>query len=253
MTGHLAQICRHPIKSIGYEELAAVTLTAGRVLPGDRRWAVAHQAAAFAGQPDRWHAKRNFVRGVAAPALMAVRARLSADGTTVALTRPGAAAIEVAPDRPEGAARLLDWIRPVWPESRPPADRVVTAAGDALADMEEPFVSILSLGSLADLGRRMGQPLSVHRFRGNLWLDGIEPWAEWDWVGRELQIGAVRLRIDMRITRCRATCANPETGEEDGDTLAALDRAFGHRNFGLYATVIEGGALSLGDPVELLA
>ena len=43
--------------------------------------------------------------------------------------------------------------------------------------------------SLADLSARMGHDLSIHRWRGNLWLDGAPAWEEWNWIGRRLQIG----------------------------------------------------------------
>jgi uncharacterized protein YcbX len=120
-----------------------------------------------------------------------------------------------------------------------------------MTDSEFPSVSILSLRSLADLSARMGQHLSADRWRGNLWLDGAAPWAEWDWIGRSLQIGQTELRIEERITRCRATSANPETGRIDADTLGGLDAAFGHQDFGLYAVVTRGGAIATGDKVTL--
>ncbi|MFN7268927.1 MAG: MOSC domain-containing protein, partial [Cereibacter sp.] len=77
------------------------------------------------------------------------------------------------------------------------------------------------------------------------------PWAEWDWIGRTLRIGQAELRIEERITRCRATSANPETGRIDTDTLGGLDAAFGHQDFGLYAVVSRGGTIATGDTVTL--
>lgn len=251
MTGRLAHIVRHPIKSVGWETLDKAELSPGAVLPGDRHWAIAHVAAAFDGQPEGWHAKRNFVRGVAAPALMAVRARMDEAQSRLTLSHPSAGTIDVAPDDPADARRLVDWVGPMWPETRPRADRVVRARGQAMTDVPSPFVSVLSVASLADLGQRMGLDLSIHRFRGNLWIDGVEAWAEQGWVGQEITIGGARLRIEQPITRCNATKADPETGQVAGDTLAALEAAFGHREFGVYATVIDGGAIRCGDPVEV--
>jgi uncharacterized protein YcbX len=54
------------------------------------------------------------------------------------------------------------------------------------------------------------------------------------------------LRIKERITRCVATKVDPATGVTDADTLGALEAAFGHQDFGLYATVIEGGDVAVG-------
>ena len=101
--------------------------------------------------------------------------------------------------------------------------------------------------SQTDLSARMGHDLSPHRWRGNLWLDGAAPWAEWDWLGRDIRIGSAVLRVQERITRCMATTVEPATGHSNADTLGALEAAFGHQDFGLYATVVQDGDIALGD------
>ncbi len=251
MTATLAHIVRHPIKSIGWQELSSVALSAGKVLPFDRHWAIAHSAAAFDGLPDGWQAKRNFVRGVAAAPLMAVTASLSDDARNITLNHPARDPLDIAPDTEAGAAALLDWIAPLWPDTRPAAARVVSAGDQAMTDVPEPYVAVLGLSSLRALGQRLGQELSIHRFRGNLWLDGTAPWEEFDWIGREIAVGTVRLRIEERITRCNATAANPVTGHQDADTLGTLESAYGHRDFGVYATVLNDGFVRTGDAVEV--
>ena len=245
----LAQICRHPIKSIGFEELASAPLTQGRALPFDREWAVLH-AAAKVDELTAWAAKMNFLRGVAGPELMAIRARLDEGARRVTLNHPTAGEITVAPDTDSDA--LVDWLRPLWPLDRPAPDRVGHVPGQAMTDVPEPFVAVLNRASNADLGQRMGCNLSVHRWRGNLWLDGLAPWAEWDLMGRTLRIGGAELRIEQRITRCKATTVNPLTGTVDADTLAALQSAYGHQDFGTYALVTKSGPIVCGDQVEVL-
>jgi uncharacterized protein YcbX len=89
----------------------------------------------------------------------------------------------------------------------------------------------------------------MERFRGNLWLDGFEPWQEFDLVGRDLRIGGAILRVRERITRCKATTVDPSTGVSDADTLGALQAGWGHQDFGVYAEVVTGGAVAVGDPV----
>lgn len=245
----LAHICRHPIKSIGFEELASASLTQGRALPFDREWAVLHDAAKverLAG----WVAKMNFLRGVAGPDLMAIRARLDEAARQVTLHHPKAGEIVVAPDRDEAA--LLAWLRPLWPQDRPAPARVGHVRGQAMTDVPEPYVAVLNLASNADLGARLGCDLSVHRWRGNLWLEGLAPWAEGDLLGRSLRIGGAELRLVERITRCKATTVNPETGRADADTLGALQSAFGHQDFGIFALVTKSGPIACGDPVEVL-
>lgn len=247
MTGRLAQICRHPIKGHGRETLASVRLLAGECLPWDRHWAVAHEAAKL--EPG-WNPCVNFARGAKAPALMAITSTLDEATATVTLQHPAQGTICFRPDDPADLPRFLDWVRPLNPENRAQPVQIVSA-GRGITDSDFPSVAILSTTSLADLSMRMGQDLSLHRWRGNLWLDGAEPWAEFGWIGRQIRIGEAVLRIDERITRCNATKVNPETGMPDADTLSALEAAFGHQDFGVYATVIESGPIAIGDDWSL--
>ena len=139
---------------------------------------------------------------------------------------------------------------PLWPETQPAPTRLVEAADGHLTDVPDPWISILNLASLDALGVVAGAPLSIHRWRGNLWLDGLGPWEEKDWPGRRIRIGDAVLEVTQEITRCKATAANPDTGLRDVDTLAAL-AVLGHQEFGVYARVVEGGTLRPGDTVTL--
>lgn len=242
MTIRLAHICRHPIKAYGREMLASVRLSAGAGLPFDREWAVAHEAAKLG---PGWNPCMNFTRGAKAPALMAVTARLDEADRRITLEHPVAGEITVTPDEAADQARLLAWADPLIPQGRARPASVVRA-GVALTDSDFPSVSVLSLASLSDLSARMGMDLSIHRWRANLWLDGAAPWAEWGWIGQRFRLGDAVLEVVERITRCTATTVNPETGAVEGNTLAALETGYGHQDFGVYARVIDGGKIALG-------
>lgn len=243
MTIRLAHIYRHPIKAYGRENLASVRLSAGAGLPFDREWAVAHEGARLT---PGWNPCMNFTRGAKAPALMAVTATLDEATRTVTLSHPTAGDVTVAPDHPSDQARLLTWANPLIPAGRARPAAVVRG-GVAMTDSDYPSISILSLASLAELGQRMGNDLSIHRWRGNLWLDGAEPWVEWGWIGQRFQLGEAILEVVERITRCVATKVDPETGDVKGDTLTALETAYGHQDFGVFARVIAGGNIAIGD------
>jgi uncharacterized protein YcbX len=245
MTGRLARICRHPIKAHGREDLASVLLSAGECLPGDRRWAVAHDAAKLV---TGWNPCANFHRAAKVPALMAITAAL--DGDTVTLRHPAQADLTFCPDDPADLPRFLDWMVPFSPKDRAQPAQIVTAAR-GMTDSAFPSVSLLTLASLDALSEHMGTPLSADRFRGNLWLTGAKPFAEFDWIGRDIQIGDAVLTVKERITRCRATMTNPETGLIDADTLGALQANYGHQDFGVYAVVKQGGPVALHDEWSL--
>lgn len=245
----VARLVRHPIKSAGYESVAEAVLTTGAAFPFDRVWAVAHAAARLT-EPPTWAPKLQFLRGWGSAELMAISCVSDPDTGAVSLSHPKRPTEGFRPDDPADAARLIDWLRPLWPENRPEPARVIRVPGQALTDQDQPLISINSLSSLADLSVRMGRDLSPHRFRGNIWVDGWKPWAELDLVGTEISIGQARLRVEEPIGRCRATGANPETGIQDADTMGALEQGYGHTDFGVFARVIASGKVALGDEVH---
>ena len=116
-----------------------------------------------------------------------------------------------------------------------------------MTDSDFPSVAILNRSSLRALSQKAGRDLAMERFRGNIWLDGLAPWEEFDLVGREITIGGARFAVRERITRCRATMSNPETGRIDVNTLDLLDAGWNHTDFGVYAEVTASGPVAIGD------
>jgi uncharacterized protein YcbX len=132
--------------------------------------------------------------------------------------------------------------------------RVVEAPGHAFADARrkpnattDKYVSLINHASIAALEAAIGAPVDPIRFRANVYFDGAPAWSEHDWINREITLGDARLRVISPITRCAATQVNPVTAKRDLDIVAALGRAFGHINMGVYAEVVAGGEVALGD------
>ena len=246
--GHLAQIWRHPVKSLGAERLAAVTLGPGACLPGDRVWAVSHGTSVFDPAAPAWVPCRNFLRVTHAPRLAQITARL--DGTRLHLHHPDAAPLSALPDRPEDAEAIAAWAGALADGVAPGPYRL-SRAPQAMTDADRPWVSVLSLASLRALGADAGADLDPRRFRGNLWLDGLAPWEEGEWPGRTLVIGGAHLRVIEPIWRCRATEANPESGRYDAPVMDSLRRMTGDTAFGVYAEVIAGATIAESDAAAL--
>lgn len=247
MTGALTHIWRHPIKAHGCEALEKVTVMPGTTLPWDRVWAVAHEDAAL---QEGWSPCRNFSRGAKAPGLMAISAKLDEKTATVTLTHPARPTLTFRPDAPEDEAGFLAWVAPLMPEGRSASASVIPVKDRGMTDTDYPSISLGNLASLRALSQRVGTALDPRRFRINLWVDGLAPWEEFDWVGHEITLGPVRFRVEEPIERCMATTANPETGRRDADTLGALEAGWGHRDFGVFLTALTEGDLTCGDTLE---
>ena len=241
----LAAIHRHPVKALGYEELDSTVLTAGETLAWDRRWALAHERARLDG--DGWASCVNFSRGASSPALMAVTARYDEASGRLTLRHPDRPDLDVDPDA--DGDELVEWSRPLVAKGRPAPAALVRAAAGGMTDADRPWLSLHTDGSRAALAAEAGLPLSRHRFRGNLWIEGAVAWAENDWIGTEIRVGGAVLKVIEPIWRCRATEASPETGRRDADTMGAMRAAVGDTTFGVYAEVVAGAEVAVGDPV----
>jgi uncharacterized protein YcbX len=144
-----------------------------------------------------------------------------------------------------------------------------TRGAFSLADRPRRYVSIINLESVRALGEFMGIPIDPARFRMNVWIDGLEPFAELDWVkdhpgSREIQIGTTRLRVDEACVRCKAIEASPQSGEYDLELQKALEDLMQSRGYpgaphnrspkvmGVLAQAFSMGTIQPGDIVKPL-
>jgi uncharacterized protein YcbX len=244
MIGHVTDIWRHPIKSHGREQLDTVTLQTGKTIPFDRLWAVAHERAQVDGSA--WAHCGNFCRVAKIPTLMAITATLDEASGIVTVAHPDQHTLSINPDTE--ADLFVDWVKQLVKDDTLQPARLVRARADAFTDSDFPSVTLCNHASHRAVEQRVGKPLSRERWRGNIWIEGLAPWEEFDWEGKQVRIGDVLLLVRERTDRCKSTHANPETGRRDADVLNALD-TWGHQDFSVRAEVIEGGTISIKDGV----
>ncbi len=252
MTPHVAAIWRHPIKAHGREQVDEVKLTIGECLPWDRRWAVAHERSCFDIERPRWQPPGEFSRGAKSPRLQAITTWVDPAYRNMTLSHPDRPDLTIDPDDHGGACEFIQWVMPISNGNRMLPARLIRAPGHGMTDTDYASVSLINLATHRAIEAELGHEISPLRWRGNLLLDGLEPWAEMDWIGATLRIGGAELELKEPITRCMATTANPETGARDADTLGALKSGWGHQECGVYGVVSKSGALCQGDTVELV-
>lgn len=251
MTMHLTGIHRFPLKGFGEDALERVSLAPGRHLPHDREWALAHAASDWDPEVRAWAKRKNFVQTAQTPELARVATSL-ADGR-LTLSHPDREPLMADPAT-EGDL-IGAWAEGLAGHRQPGPYMLARLDTGALTDVADAHVSIMSDASLRALSERAGRTLERRRFRGNLWIDGGAPWEEFDWIGREIVVGSsggtVRLRVTARIDRCAAPSASPATGGRNTAVVDILGEAYGHIDFGVYAQVVAGGDVALGDTVTL--
>ena len=121
-------------------------------------------------------------------------------------------------------------------------------AGDIVSFADGYPLLLIGEGSLADLNQRLSAPVDMRRFRPNLVVRGLPPFAE-DELST-FSIGSVRFRAVKPCERCVMTTVDPDTGvagKEPLSALAAYRRTDAGVLFGMNLIHDTAGELCVGD------
>lgn len=248
----IEHLYRYPVKGLTAEALETTLVEPGGTLPWDRAFALAQGDAPFDPAAPSWMQKTHFMCLMANARAALLKSTFDPRSGQLTILAPGGDAITEHALTEAGRERIGIWLAAfLGPEARG-VPRFHHVPGHSFSDVKAKVISLINVASLDDLSRRVGALRHKRRFRANLYFSGAAAWSELGWVGQEILAGRARLRVVKRIPRCPATQVNPETAERDADPVKELRAAFGHPDLGIYAEVIEGGEIAVGDALELL-
>lgn len=230
--GRVVGLWRYPVKSMAAEALQDIQVS-WHGFAGDRRWAFIRPGVEQSGFP--WLTIRNredmnhyrpFFTDPNQPDQSPTMVQ-SPSGARFEVTDPALGA-ELFP----GGARVIRQSRGVF-DTFP--------------------LSLITTQTIARLGELTGGQLDVLRFRPNILVESSadQPFLEDEWVGGELCIGGMRMRVDKRDGRCAVITIDPVTSERNPAILrTVVEERQGC--LGVYGTVVQPGAISMDDTVSLV-
>ena len=251
MTITISDICRYPVKGLSPDRPGRVDLTPGRTIPFDRRFALAHASSRVDRTRPDWAPKSEFLMLARDEKLAQLGIAFDGETAELAITRKGKPVSRGVLTSQTGRNVLQMFLASFLPDGSRGKPTIIEAPEDkSFSDVPANVVSIINLATVKDIERVLRQPVDPIRFRGNFYLDGLGPWGEMAWIGKEITVGdGVRLKVEEPIDRCAATNVDPATGTRDLNIPLTLQRGFGHNQCGIYAKVISGGAVATGDAV----
>jgi len=253
MTATVSALYRHPVKGFTPERLTAADLAVGEGFPCDRLYAVEVGPSGFDAANPAFVSKMKFA--VLARIARVARARTAYDAATGVFSARADGQPDIDADLTGDLGReaFAAWLTALLGEEVDAPLKVIAAPG-TWRFMDHPLghVSIINMASLRDLEQRIGKRLDPLRFRGNVHVEGWEPWVENQWQGRTLTLGDATTKVFKPIVRCVATHVDPTTAEADIDVVKALFDHYGHTLFGLYVQTTAAGRVAEGDVLELV-
>jgi uncharacterized protein len=208
----VAELWRYPVKGLRGEQVERVEVEPGGI-PGDRCLRVLDD--------------RGIVTGRRKQRMIGLPATLGGDGEPLVDGHPWRS--------PEAAAAV----------------RGAAGSGASLSpspgghEHDAAPILLLSDGSVGQLG------YDRRRFRPNIYVEGADGPVELGWIGERVRIGEVVLSLDKPDIRCVITTIDPDTIEVNLDVLKRVNAELDGQ-MGAYCSVVEPGAVAVGDPVAVV-
>lgn len=255
----IARLYQVPVKGLTPVPVDEIAVADDGAVNGDR---VLGFLFADAGEPDEmgWRGKTSFLTMQNTPAFARVDARYDRDTRQLSLSYDGAEVVSGDVTSETERERIVDAVtalvqgfevNPLAEESRLPLRLVGDGVTPRFHDRKSHHVTLVASSSIEALAEQIGDTVDERRFRMNVTVDGVEPWAELEWIGQTIQIGGSEFEVTGPVVRCLATHANPVTGERDQDVMQTLTREFGQDKptMGVLAVPRVASTLRVGDEV----
>jgi len=227
--GRVVRLWRYPVKSMGPEGLTKAVV-AWNGLSGDRRWAFVRNNMAQSGFP--WLTLRECPH--MAQYIPSFSDPENPDKSPTVVKTPSGGVFDVTDS--ELGAELCQG-----------GTRVIRHARGIFDTFP---LSLITTQTIGRLGEIVGERLDVQRFRPNILVDAAEdiPFQEDGWVGRVLQFGSVRMRVDKRDGRCVVITIDPSTAKRTPSILRTVHRER-EGSLGVYGTTVKQGDVAVNDTV----
>jgi len=246
----IARIYRYPVKGLSPEPLDRTALAPGQTVPLDRAYAIENGPSGFDPAAPAYFPKQRFLMLMRNERLASLATRTEEPTHTLTIRQNGNTVVQGDLRTAPGRATIEQFFAGFCSDELRGPPKILHASGHSFSDVARKVVSIINLASVAELAGVIGASVDPLRFRANLYVEGWPAWREFELLDHELTIGgSVRLKVVKRIVRCAATNVDAATGARDLTIPATLMQRYGHADCGIYAEVIAGGPITVGDRI----
>jgi uncharacterized protein YcbX len=112
-------------------------------------------------------------------------------------------------------------------------------------------ISLINTKSVEDFQNKTNQEIETQRFRGNIFVDGVEAWEERNWIGKIIKINDISFKVEKNIPRCVAINLKPNTDDNSLNLLQSLKKTYNHFDMGVYLTALNDGLINIGDNISI--
>ena len=249
------ELWHYPVKGLGGNQIPAVTLETGGYFPYDRHFAISIGGEKTAqASPGTWFPKAHFLQLMAHEAMADYSCNYQGDtaNPTLELLHKGTLCLRIDPTVAQDCRRFEDFFAALFANQLRGRPRLMQRHQQAYSDQSTALISIASTASLDAFANATGTKPDSRRFRINIIIDAKDAFAEAGLIGKTVRCGEALLLVRKPVGRCAAINVDPDTADRNPDDYVRFMRAhFGHSDLGIFAEVINGGTIHIGDHLQL--
>jgi len=247
----LKSIYRYPVKGLSGDSLEQTFLEQGKPIAFDRVYALALADTTFNAAQPQFLNKRKFLMLMRDEKLAALKTSFVETGHTLTILQNNQKILCVSLINSAGVEVLEEFFNDYMGDKVKGRPKLVAAPGHMFADVSRQDLSLINIDSIRELERKTKLKIDENRFRGNLIVEGLGAWKEFEFIGKDFKVGNIIFTATKRIERCAAINVNLKTAERDMNIPLQIRKNYGHIDCGISVDVKSGGVLTVGDEVRL--
>ena len=117
--------------------------------------------------------------------------------------------------------------------------------------MPQNSISLININSIKDFVKKIDHKIDHERFRGNVYINDINPWTEFNWINKKIIINDCSFTVLKKIPRCSATNLRLNSDIFDINVPQKLREVYGHIDMGVYLKPLNNGTININDTITL--
>jgi uncharacterized protein YcbX len=107
------------------------------------------------------------------------------------------------------------------------------------------------MNSIKDFEKKIDHKIDHERFRGNIYINNIDPWLEFSWINKKILINDCSFMVLKKISRCSATNLRLNSDKFDINLPQKLREVYEHAYMGIYLIPLNDGVININDKIKL--
>jgi uncharacterized protein YcbX len=223
---------------------------------GDREYAISRTDIDFNPDQPKYFQKNNFLALVNTAKLANYKIKYDSSNSMLSVLRKEKELIRVDLSNNSEKLDLVEFLYTNLNIDRINKLDIIRATNGTkqhtFSDLPDKVLSLINLSTVKSFSDKIGLTIDPLRFRANINFSSSIPWSEFECLNYKCKINKVVLEVIKKTQRCGATAVNPSTAIRDINIPKYLKSNYGHTDFGIYAKILKGGEITVGDKIEFL-